>query len=124
MFLHFFCRAIKKFKFLMYKTPALKHVMCPFSVLSLKTEKIFYNFCLVQREITLINDFDTINLTGEVMSFYLSRLLGMDSVPAVLLAVTNQTSSRWSNVDIASVQWQNGKVVALIQWTSHMESVK
>jgi hypothetical protein len=39
------------------------------------------------------------------MSFYLSRLLGMDSVPAVFLAITNQTSVHWRNVDISSVEW-------------------
>ncbi|XP_076115188.1 four-jointed box protein 1-like [Mytilus galloprovincialis] len=61
---------------------------------------------------------------GEVMSFYLSRLLGMDNIPAVVLAITNQTSRHWRNVNISSVQWQNGKVVALIQWTPYMETVK
>jgi hypothetical protein len=58
------------------------------------------------------------------MSFYLSRLLGMDSVPAVFLAITNQTSVHWRNVDISSVEWQNGKVVAFIQWTPYMETMK
>lgn len=58
------------------------------------------------------------------MSFYLSRLLGMDNIPAVVLAITNQTSRHWRNVNISSVQWQNGKVVALIQWTPYMETVK
>lgn len=61
---------------------------------------------------------------GEVMSYYLSRLLGMDSVPAVFLAITNQTSRHWNNVDISSVEWQDGKVVALIQWTPHMETTR
>ncbi|XP_060065052.1 extracellular serine/threonine protein kinase four-jointed-like [Ylistrum balloti] len=59
---------------------------------------------------------------GEVLSFYLSRLLGLDSVPAVVLSITNQTSPRWLTTNYSKVDWKDGKVVALIQWIPNMES--
>ncbi|XP_069134025.1 uncharacterized protein [Argopecten irradians] len=59
---------------------------------------------------------------GEVLSFYLSRLLGLDNVPAVVLSITNQTSARWLTTNYSQVNWKNGKVVALIQWIPNMDS--
>ncbi|OWF43236.1 four-jointed box protein 1-like [Mizuhopecten yessoensis] len=59
---------------------------------------------------------------GEVLSFYLSRLLGLDNVPAVVLSVTNHTSPRWLATNYSRVDWKDGKVVALIQWIPNMES--
>ncbi|XP_033751381.1 uncharacterized protein LOC117335474 [Pecten maximus] len=59
---------------------------------------------------------------GEVLSFYLSRLLGLDNVPAVVLSITNQTSPRWQTTNYSRVDWKDGKVVALIQWIPNMDS--
>lgn len=60
--------------------------------------------------------------TGEALSFYLSRLLRMDSVPAVILAQTNVTSSVWRAVNISSLSWKEDKTVALIQWIDDLNS--
>lgn len=60
--------------------------------------------------------------TGEALSFYLSRLLQMDNVPAVLLSKTNVTSPVWGEVNISSLNWKENKVVALIQWIGNINS--
>ncbi|XP_053384416.1 four-jointed box protein 1-like [Mercenaria mercenaria] len=59
---------------------------------------------------------------GEALSFYLSRLLRMDNVPAVILSRTNATSSMWRDVNISSLSWKEDKVAALIQWIDNINS--
>ena len=60
--------------------------------------------------------------SGEVLSFYLSRLLGMDNVPAVVLAKTNITSKQWRSVNISHLEWEDNKTIAFIQWIDHLNS--
>ncbi|XP_046558586.1 LOW QUALITY PROTEIN: four-jointed box protein 1-like [Haliotis rubra] len=64
---------------------------------------------------------DTLVL-GEVLSFYLSMLLGMDNVPAVLLSQINASSIHWRGQDTAVLGWGNNQYVALIQWIDNMNS--
>ncbi|KAH3857751.1 hypothetical protein DPMN_100366 [Dreissena polymorpha] len=59
---------------------------------------------------------------GESLSFFLSRLLHMDSVPAVVLARTNSTSKLWKAVNIRSLDWQENRTVALIQWVDNINN--
>ncbi|KAK3585410.1 hypothetical protein CHS0354_020123 [Potamilus streckersoni] len=59
---------------------------------------------------------------GEILSFYLSLLLGMDNVPPVVLSVVNSTSKYWRATNVHSLGWDDGKMVALIQWISDMDS--
>ncbi|KAL3842504.1 hypothetical protein ACJMK2_020508 [Sinanodonta woodiana] len=59
---------------------------------------------------------------GEILSFYLSLLLGMDNVPPVVLSVVNSTSKYWRATNVHSFGWEEGKMVALIQWISDMDS--
>lgn len=53
---------------------------------------------------------------GEIMSFYLSRLLGITNVPTV--ALVNTSDQIWSNVwnDSLSKEWRLNTSVALIEW--------
>ena len=55
---------------------------------------------------------------GEVMSFYLARLLGLNNVPAVVLSQVDPNHPVWRDamVDIEAANWRLGSVVALIQW--------
>ncbi|XP_071099818.1 four-jointed box protein 1-like [Haliotis cracherodii] len=64
---------------------------------------------------------DTLVL-GEVLSFYLSMLLGMDNVPAVLLSQVNDSSIHWRSQDTEALGWGNNQYVALIQWIDNMNS--
>ncbi|XP_041365524.1 four-jointed box protein 1-like [Gigantopelta aegis] len=58
---------------------------------------------------------------GEVLSFYLSLLLKMDNVPAVLLSQVNKTSSKWEGSDPGKLGWDENQYVALIQWIDDIE---
>lgn len=60
---------------------------------------------------------------GELLSYYLSRLLEMDNIPAVVLSRLNSTS-HWQAVKINSLDWEEGKFVALIQWIPDMDSMR
>lgn len=59
---------------------------------------------------------------GEALSFYLSRLLQMDNVPAVVLAQTSSTSQQWRAVNISSLDWKENKTIAFIQWIDNINS--
>lgn len=59
---------------------------------------------------------------GEALSFYLSRLLGLDNVPAVVLSSTS--AGRWSKHNLETLDWQQDKLVALIQWIPNMDTYK
>ena len=58
---------------------------------------------------------------GEVMSFYLSRLLGMTNVPTVALVSTSDHI--WDNVwnDSLSKEWSLNTSVALIEWIDDLQ---
>merc|ERR1711971_187370 len=53
---------------------------------------------------------------GEVMAFYLARLLGITNTPAV--ALSKVSGSQWTEVkgEMESAEWSPDAVVALIQW--------
>ncbi|XP_022338612.2 four-jointed box protein 1-like [Crassostrea virginica] len=59
-------------------------------------------------------------ILGEALSFYLSRLLGLDNVPAVVLSSTS--AGRWSKHNLETLDWQQDKLVALIQWIPNMDT--
>ncbi|ESP00935.1 hypothetical protein LOTGIDRAFT_238416 [Lottia gigantea] len=59
---------------------------------------------------------------GEVLSFYLSKLLKMDNVPAVVLSQLNQSSHQWNQHNLTAVDWQTDQYVALIQWIPDMDT--
>ena len=58
---------------------------------------------------------------GEALSFYLSRMLGLDAVPAVALAEVNSSAPQWQGQDIAQAQWHDGRTVAMIQWIEGLD---
>ncbi len=59
---------------------------------------------------------------GEALSFYLSRLLGLDAVPAVTLVHVNASAGQWLGVNVTGAGWQDGRTVALIQWIHGLDS--
>ncbi|XP_029638792.1 four-jointed box protein 1 [Octopus sinensis] len=61
---------------------------------------------------------------GEVLSFYLSRLLGLDNVPIVSLSKVNHSSVQWKGINFSKLQWTEGNLVALIQWIPGISTVR
>ncbi|XP_054709913.1 four-jointed box protein 1-like [Uloborus diversus] len=66
---------------------------------------------------------------GEVMSFYLARLLGIHNVPVVsLAAVQPGFVGMWSNENVKKnlikSNWETNTTVALIQWIENLERDK
>ncbi|XP_064601631.1 four-jointed box protein 1-like [Liolophura sinensis] len=55
-------------------------------------------------------------ILGEVMSFSLSRLLGMDNVPPVVLSWVSPEAPQWAGINYTSLKWQDNQIVALIDW--------
>jgi len=53
---------------------------------------------------------------GEVMAFYLARLLGITNTPAVILSQVN--SNQWGTVH--EQQWPKNSIVALIEWLPNL----
>lgn len=58
---------------------------------------------------------------GEVLSFYLSRLVGIDNVPVVVLATTNSSTPQWKATNFSTFEWKDNIPVALIQWITDIE---
>ena len=60
---------------------------------------------------------------GELMSFYLARLLGITSVPAVVLSRLEPDNPVWSSAlqDVERAGWKLGSTVALIQWVEDQD---
>lgn len=50
------------------------------------------------------------------MSFYLSRLLGLDNIPPVVLSWVSPDAPQWTGINYTSLQWQDDQIVALIDW--------
>ncbi|XP_022255224.1 extracellular serine/threonine protein kinase four-jointed-like isoform X2 [Limulus polyphemus] len=63
-------------------------------------------------------------IQGELLSFYLSRLLGIHNVPAVTLSVPS-IGEQWKKRNVSSFLsrsgWTLNSTVALIQWVNHLE---
>ena len=62
------------------------------------------------------------HVSGEVLSFYLARMLGIDAVPTVALLQVNSSSPQWMGHDLKDTQWKQGKVVAMIQWINGLDT--
>jgi len=43
-------------------------------------------------------------------------MLGLDSVPVVMLSQVNSTSPQWRGHNLTKTEWQQGTIIALIQW--------
>ncbi|XP_035694541.1 four-jointed box protein 1-like [Branchiostoma floridae] len=67
-----------------------------------------------------------LQVQGELYSYYLGRLLGIDHVPPVVLAVVNGTAPLWSPVAplLSHMQWEQGVLVALIRWIDYLKRGK
>lgn len=63
-----------------------------------------------------------IGFLGEVLSYYLSRLLALDNIPVVILSQVNSSSVQWKGQNISKAEWEEGQIVALIQWKDGLES--
>ena len=61
---------------------------------------------------------------GEILTFHLARLLGLDNIPVVALTQVNSSTLQWQGRadDIAKASWQEGKLAALIQWVDGLDS--
>ncbi|XP_022243466.1 uncharacterized protein LOC111086135 [Limulus polyphemus] len=61
---------------------------------------------------------------GELLSFYLSRLLGIHNVPAVTLSAPD-VGQQWKNLNVSSTLlrsgWALNSTIALIQWIDYLE---
>ena len=59
---------------------------------------------------------------GELMSFYLARLLGITTVPAVVLSKVEPHNPVWSEAlqDVETSGWKYGRTVALIEWVEDL----
>ncbi|XP_078690811.1 four-jointed box protein 1-like isoform X2 [Branchiostoma floridae x Branchiostoma belcheri] len=68
----------------------------------------------------------TLQIQGELYSYYLGHLLGIDHVPPVVLAVVNGTAPLWSGVGplLPIMQWEQGVLVALIRWIDSLQRGK
>jgi len=53
---------------------------------------------------------------GEIMAFYLARLLGITNTPAV--ALSEVSSNQWDSVE--EQQWPKNSIVALIEWLPNL----
>ncbi|CAG5118971.1 unnamed protein product, partial [Candidula unifasciata] len=61
-------------------------------------------------------------LQGEVMSYWLARLLGLDNVPPAHLSITG--SSQWEKLLhwFPELGWTKGNLVAIIMWIEEIDS--
>ncbi|XP_076328830.1 uncharacterized protein LOC143235012 [Tachypleus tridentatus] len=61
---------------------------------------------------------------GELLSFYLSRLLGIHNVPAVTLSAPD-VGQQWKNLNVSKILlrsgWTLNSTIALIQWIDYLE---
>lgn len=62
------------------------------------------------------------SVAGEVVSFYLARVLGLDNVPIVVLSEANTSKPMWHGHNITAAGWNESTIVALIQWVDGLES--
>ena len=66
---------------------------------------------------------NTDQLQGEIFSFYLAELLGINNVPPTTLHLVNSESDQWKSVhsDMANAQWGDNKVVILTQYIEGLD---
>ncbi|XP_074660090.1 four-jointed box protein 1-like [Tubulanus polymorphus] len=63
-------------------------------------------------------------IAGELLSFHLSQLLGLNNVPAVVLSYVNpaKPNSQWYKRNLTAISWQPGKLVAFIHWINNLNT--
>lgn len=66
---------------------------------------------------------NTDQIQGEIFSFYLSKLLGIDNVPPSSLHLVNTIDDRWRTVtgEIANSKWADDKVVIFTQFVEGLK---
>ena len=66
---------------------------------------------------------NTDQLQGEIFSYYLSKLLGIDNVPPSSLHLVNTMDDRWRTVtgEIANSKWADDKVVIFTQFVEGLK---
>lgn len=60
-------------------------------------------------------------IQGEVLSFYLSRLLGMPAVPPCILSKVG--GPQWSLAELGGTGWASGSLVTITPWLANLTSV-
>ena len=58
---------------------------------------------------------------GEVLSFYLGRMLGLDNIPVVVLSEADTSKPQWQGQDFRKAGWDQGNTVAFIQWIMNLD---
>ena len=87
-------------------------------------QKYLYTLAQTVAQILLTGMYDTAPVlnTGEVLSYYLSRLLGLDNIPVVVLSRVNSSAPQWQGQNLTRAEWEEGQMVALIEWQEGLES--
>ena len=64
-------------------------------------------------------------IQGEVFSYYLARLLGIQNVPPPVLALPDPSDPRWSPVldQLISAQWNSDRALVLTPWIDNLNPV-
>ncbi len=64
-------------------------------------------------------------IQGEVFSYHLAQLLGIQNVPPAILALPDPSDPRWSPVldQLISAQWNSDRVVVLTPWIENLNPV-
>ena len=64
-------------------------------------------------------------IQGEVFSYYLAILLGIQNVPPPVLALPDPSDPRWSPVldEVISAQWNSDRVLVLTPWVENLNQV-
>lgn len=67
---------------------------------------------------------NTDQIQGELFSFYLARILGLENLAPSLVSLINLNDTLWQNVvpDIGSAQWNSNRPVVLTKYISNLES--
>ncbi|CAH2325789.1 four-jointed box 1 [Pelobates cultripes] len=62
-------------------------------------------------------------IKGEVLSFYLSRLLGLGGVPPCVLSRVGSTQWNPVQAEVVSTGWDPGSIVSLTNWVQNLSAV-
>ncbi|XP_043938594.1 four-jointed box protein 1 [Protopterus annectens] len=68
---------------------------------------------------------NTEQIVGETLSFYLSRLLGIENVPPLALAKVGPSRALWRDVaaEQTDAQWVDGALVSVTKWVANLSEV-
>ncbi len=64
-------------------------------------------------------------IQGEIFSYYLAQLLGIQNVPPPVLALPDPSNPRWAGIldELISAQWNQDKTVVLTPWIEGLQPV-